>query len=270
VGSNSALAVALYARKLGFDSTCFLMHQAKTPFIPATLNLHIRNGTEIVRYGGAYASRIGTLREHLWNRDAWVIPMGCSLWRGNAGFIAADLELAEQVAAGVIPQPDRIYVGTGTMGTAAGLGLGLAIAGLDTQVHAARVSHTSITNERLLCRLTEKTVTMLRRLDDTLLADTADRVNIRLRDEFFGDGYGHGTAAADEAIAYAAEQPGLPLEPTYAGKTMAALLADLRAPGGDTLNLLYWNTCCALPATVPYDRPLDTDALPAEFLRYFE
>ncbi len=44
VGSNSALATALYARQAGFECTCFLMHQAKTAQIPATLNMHIENG----------------------------------------------------------------------------------------------------------------------------------------------------------------------------------------------------------------------------------
>ena len=42
-GSNHALATALYSRKMGFDCTCFLSHQAKTPMAPATLNMHIRN-----------------------------------------------------------------------------------------------------------------------------------------------------------------------------------------------------------------------------------
>jgi 1-aminocyclopropane-1-carboxylate deaminase/D-cysteine desulfhydrase-like pyridoxal-dependent ACC family enzyme len=76
VGSNSALATALYARQAGFDCTCFLMHQAKTEQIPATLNMHIQNGTELVRYGGAYNKRVQTLRDNLWGRHAWVIPMG--------------------------------------------------------------------------------------------------------------------------------------------------------------------------------------------------
>jgi 1-aminocyclopropane-1-carboxylate deaminase/D-cysteine desulfhydrase-like pyridoxal-dependent ACC family enzyme len=162
VGSNSALATALYARQAGFDCTCFLMHQAKTEQIPATLNMHIQNGTELVRYGGAYNKRVQTLRDNLWGRHAWVIPMGGSSWRGTVGFVAAGLELAEQVAAGEIPRPDRIYVGTGTMGTAVGMALGLAIAEFDTEVHAVRASVTEITNEHLMQNLADKTVMMMR------------------------------------------------------------------------------------------------------------
>ena len=269
VGSNSALAVALYARQCGFDSTCFLMHQAKTAQIPATLNRHIQNGTKLVRYGGAYRNRVQTLRDHLWGRNTWVIPMGCSSWRGTVGFVAAGLELAAQVARGEIAEPDRIYVGTGTMGTAIGIALGLAIAELDVEVHAVRVSDTAITNAHLMHKLSRKTVTMMRRLDRSVPADLASRANIRLRNSYFGGGYAHSTPATDDAIAFAREQLDLQLEATYTGKAMAALLADLQAPGSEELSFLFWNTYCAMPVTMPTDHALDEKALPAEFLRYF-
>jgi D-cysteine desulfhydrase len=269
VGSNSALATALYARQAGFECTCFLMHQAKTAQIPATLNMHLQNGTELVRYGGPYHKRVRTLREHLWGRKAWVIPMGGSSWRGTVGFVAAGLELAAQIANGDVPRPDRIYVGTGTMGTAIGIALGLTIAQLDTEVHAVRASVTDITNDHLMKKLTEKTVTMMRRLDDSVPADLAGRTNIRLRNSFFGEGYAHSTPEAEKAIAFAREQLDIRLETTYTGKAMAALLADMREPESEGLNILFWNTYYAMPVTVPTDCPLDKKALPEEFLRYF-
>ena len=269
VGSNSALATALYARQAGFDCTCFLMHQTKTAQIPATLNMHIQNGTELVRYGGAYKNRVQTLRDHLWGRKAWVIPMGGSSWRGTVGFVAAGLELAAQIAAGEISKPDRIYVGTGTMGTAIGIALGLVIAELDTEVHAVRASDVAITNEHLMQKLTDKTVLMMRRLDDSVPADLASRTNIRLRNSYFGGGYAHTTPEAEAAITFAQEQLKIRLESTYTGKALAALLADLQEPGAESLNILFWNTYYAMPVTVPTDHPLDATALPEEFLRYF-
>ena len=269
VGSNSALATALYARQAGFECTCFLMHQAKTPQIPATLNMHIQNGTELVRYGGSYQKRVKTLRDHLWGKKAWVIPMGASSWLGTVGFVAGGLELACQVAKGEITKPDRIYVGTGTMGTAAGIAIGLAIAGLETEVHAVRVSDTAITNERLMKKLTEKTALMMRRLDDSVPENLAGRTNIRLRNSFFGGGYAHTTPETDSAISIAKEQLDIRLEQTYSGKAMAALLADAQEPQNEDLNILLWNTYCAMPVTVPTDHALDVKALPQEFLRYF-
>jgi hypothetical protein len=118
--------------------------------------------------------------------------MGGSSWRGTVGFVAAGLELAEQVAAGEIPRPDRIYVGTGTMGTAVGIALGLAIAEFDTEVHAVRASVTEITNEHLMQNLADKTVMMMRTLDDTDKHQTAKQFFRRgLRTFDAGSGRSH-------------------------------------------------------------------------------
>ena len=268
-GSNHALATALYARQAGFECTCFLSHQAKTALVAATLNMQVQNHTELVRYGGAYKSRIKTLRRHLWGKDAWVIPMGGSSWLGTTGFVAAALELATQIENYEIPLPDRLYVGSGTMGTAVGLALGLAIAGLDTEVHAIRVSDTAIANEKAMQSLLNKTASMMRRLDSSVPADLAARAKLRMRHSFFGPGYARSTPATDEAIAVAKNQFEITLESTYTGKTLAALLADIRKPGANDLNFLYWHTYNSVPLDVPTDHPLDESALPEEFLRYF-
>jgi 1-aminocyclopropane-1-carboxylate deaminase/D-cysteine desulfhydrase-like pyridoxal-dependent ACC family enzyme len=112
-------------------------------------------------------------------------------------------------------------------------------------------------------KLAEKTVSMMRRLDDSVPADLASRTNIRLRNSFFGGGYAHSTPEAEEAIDFAR------LESTYTGKAMAALLADIKKPASEGSNFLFWNTYYAMPVTVPTDHALDERALPEEFLRYF-
>lgn len=269
VGSNHALATAMYSRRQGFECTSFLAHQRKTPSVPAVLDAHLATGTEIVRYGGAYAKRIATLRRHLWRRHARVIPAGGSSWVGTLGFIDAALELAQQVEAGEIPEPGRIYVATGTMGTAAGLALGLALAGLRSEVHAVRVSHTSICSEQALRRLMRKSVTMLASIDVSFPKDLVAAARIRLRHEFFCGGYAHGGPEIDAAIDIAAEQLGLTLETTYTGKSMAALLADLSRDGIATSPPLYWNTYNSAPLPTVPDPAHAREALPAEFLSYY-
>lgn len=268
--SNHALATAIYARKMGFECTCFLSHQIKTALTARTLNKHVAIRTEIVRYGGKYHTRINILRENLWDRHAFVIPMGGSSWLGTIGFVAAGLELATQIDAGEIPQPDRIYVATGTMGTVAGIGIGLALAGIPAELHAIRVSDTSITNDKSLHRLIAKTVAMMHRLDKSVPHDIANHVNIVLRNGFFGAGYAHTTPAADDAIRVAGDELDLTLESTYTGKAFAALLADLGEPGAKSHNILYWHTFNSAPLNVPADKPLQASALPEEFLRYFD
>ena len=269
-GSNHALATALYAHKLGFDCTCFLSHQARTPMAPVTLNMHIRNGTELIRFGGSYAKRIATLREGLWGRNAWVIPMGGSSWLGAVGFVNAGLEIAAQMASGTVPVPDRLYVATGTMGTAAGLAIGLALADLPTEVHAVRVSDPLIMNEPALRHLTGKTAMMLRRLDASIPDDLESQVRVVVRDNFFAGGYAKTNEATNAAVAFAKNQLGIELETTYTGKAMAAMLNDLEDPALADQNFLFWNTYSSAELPVPDDKPLDRNALPEEFIRYFE
>ena len=265
-GSNHALATALHARRLGLSCTCFLSHQRKCEGIAKTLRLHLENGTDIVRYGGSRATRIHTLREHLRGRRAWVIPMGGTCWLGNIGTVNAGLELAGQIDAREIRAPDRVYIATGTMGTAVGIALGLALVGLPIEVHAVRVSHTSITNETALRRVAEKTVQMMHRLDDTVPADTAGRMRLQLRHEFFGEGYAHSTPATDRALRIAEEQLGLAPETTYTGKAMAALLHDLESDAD--ARVLFWNSYNSVPLELSGNP--DTGALPEEFLRYLD
>jgi D-cysteine desulfhydrase len=268
-GSNHALATALYAQKTGFDCTCFLSHQAKTPLVATTLRRHLQIGTELVRYGGSYAKRMQTLREHLWGRHAWVIPMGGSSWLGTIGFVAAGLELAEQIDAGEIPAPDRLYVGAGTMGTAAGVALGLALAGLKTEVHAVRVSDVTIMNKYALGTLLNKTAVMMHRYDESVPADLVARTNIRIRNDFFGPGYAQGTDATERAITFARNAFDLTLETTYTGKTLSALLADWRDITQRGLKVLYWHTYNSAPIDVPAGDSAESAKLPEEFLRYF-
>lgn len=268
-GSHHALATALYARRYGFECTCFLGSQPRTPAIAATLNRHVQNGTRLVSYGGNYAKRISILRRNLWGQCAWIVPMGGSSWLGTVGFVAAGLELANQVQNEDLQLPERIYVATGTMGTAAGIALGLALAELPTEVHAVRVSDTSYTNPQKLHDLMDKTAGMLNRLDKAFPADLTQRTNIKIRNEFFGNGYAIPTSATLDAIVFAREQLDLELEPTYTGKAMAALLADLDEPQMQGKRLLYWHTYHSEDLGVPLDRPLDSAAIPAELMRYF-
>lgn len=270
VGSNHALATALYSHELGLECTCFLSHQVKTPMAPATLNMHIRNGTDLVKYGGSYAKRVATLRQHLWGKNTWVVPMGGSSWLGAIGFVNAGLELAEQVATGAISLPARLYVATGTMGTAAGLAIGLALADLPTEVQAVRVSDPDIMNEKALHRLIGKIALMLRRIDQAVPADLQSRVRIVVRDNFFAGGYARTDAATDAAVQFAQEQLNIKLETTYTGKAMAALLSDLDNRELADHKFLFWNTYSSAELPVPDDEPLDKAALPEEFMRYFE
>lgn len=269
VGSNHALATAIFASCSGFECTCFLTHQRRTPNIPKTLNMHRRIGTEIIPFGGA-VNRLAIFRRYLQGRRSWVVPLGGSTWLGAVGFVNAGLELAAQIAAGEIAAPDRIYIANGTMGSAAGLSLGLALAELPTEIHAVRVADNRYTNPETLDRLAHKTAMLLHRLDPSVPVDVADHVRLRWRDDFFAGGYAVSDTVTADAVALATEQLGLTLETTYTGKAMAALLHDLLCPGYEGENCLFWNTYNSRPLPVTGERPLSADNIPQEFMTYFD
>jgi 1-aminocyclopropane-1-carboxylate deaminase/D-cysteine desulfhydrase-like pyridoxal-dependent ACC family enzyme len=269
VASNHALATAIYAQQFDLECTCFLSHQSKTPKAALALNMHLKNRTEIVRFGGARRSRIDTMRKYVQNRHTWVIPMGGSSWLGVVGFVNAGLELAAQLQSTDTPAPDRLYVANGTMGTAAGLALGLAMAGLPTEVQAVRVTHEMIANRVAMRRLIYKTAAMMRRLDRTIPDDIEKRVRLSFRDEFFAGGYAKSNVATNSAIEFARDNLGVTLDSTYSGKAMAALLHDAAQPelGGKTM--LFWNTYNSRALPVTAKAPDDVSQLPDEFLRYY-
>lgn len=266
VGSHHALATAINANHLGYPCTSFLSHQHRTAEVAAVLAAHVALGTNLVPYVGDYAARIAILRGHLWGRDALVVAPGGSSWLGTFGFVQAGRELATQVARGLMPAPDRLYVATGTMSTAAGLALGLALAGLATQVQAVRVSHTWLCNEDSLHRTMTKATAMMRRIAPTIPADLPERANVRLRHGFFAGGYAHTDERTEAAIVFAASQLDLTLESTYTGKAMAALLHDL---AGSDARCLFWNTynSARLPQAAAAARAATKP--PPAFSRYF-
>jgi 1-aminocyclopropane-1-carboxylate deaminase/D-cysteine desulfhydrase-like pyridoxal-dependent ACC family enzyme len=268
VGSNHALATAIFARELGFECTCFLAHQKPAPSIPLTLSAHLHLGTELVRYGGK-VDRLDLFRRYLQNRKTWVIPLGGSSWLGAIGFVNAGLELAAQIESGELDAPDRIYIANGTMGSVAGLALGLALANLKTEIHAVRVADNRFARRDVLDKLMKKTATLLSAFDPTIPDRLADATNIVWRDDFYAGGYAIVDETTRRAINFAKDHLGLTLDTTYTGKAMAALLHDLGSNSAGSSNL-FWNTYNSRPLPVSDAGCPPLAGLPKEFERYFE
>jgi len=267
VGSHHALATAIFARELGFECTCFLAHQKPAPGIPSTLNMHLRLGTELVRYGGGIDQK-DLFRRYLQNRRTWVIPLGGSCWLGVVGFVNAGLELAAQIQSGELEVPDRIYIANGTMGSVAGLALGLALADLRTEIHAVRVADNRFAKREVLDRLMKKTATLMNVYDPTISARLADATNIVWRDEFFAGGYAKVDTATENAVGFAKANLRLTLDTTYTGKAMAALLHDLGSNSAGSSNL-FWNTYNSRPLPIREISDALPEGLPEQFQRYW-
>ena len=264
-GSNHALATAIHATQHDFDCTCFLSHQKVTSNVARTLNMHRALGTEIVRWGGD-VDNVALYREYVQGRGTWVIPLGGTCWLGVVGFVNAGLELSQQVAAGLLPEPDHIYMACGTTGSVAGLTLGLAAAGLRTTVQAIQVADNPFASEEKMRRLMAKTHFILNRMDPKFVAaDWQDRVV--WRDEFLAGGYARVDDATANAVDFAKTELDLSLETTYTGKAMAAMLHDLRQRGD--MSCLYWNTYNSRELPAGDAAPESWDSIPEDFSRYF-
>ena len=251
LGTNHGLATALYAREQGLETLLALVDQPLDDHVRAQLARIERSGARVYRTRGIvrtvaslpliYASHTDWRRL----RPPYFLTVGGSSALGAVGYVEAALELADQVERGEVPQPAQIVVALGSGGTAAGLALGLALAGLPARLVAIQVNDRAPLTPRRIARLAERARRLLERRGARLRPVRISPADVRVETRWLGGGYGHHTAEADQALETARAE-GLKLEPVYTGKAMAAMLA-LRA-GGELGGgpALYWHTYNAL------------------------
>jgi len=177
------------------------------------------------------------------------------------GYARAAFELAEQVAAGELPEPSHVVVALGSGGTAAGLLAGLRLSGLRSRLLCVLVSDVIRMNARSVARLARRTLRLLNAHGTTRAADPLQGT-LRVEPRWLGRGYGHSTPAAERAMSLLAEREGVALDPVYTAKAMAAIL-DLNEAGafGDG-PVLYWHTYSA-PKANPIGREAEERRDPA-------
>ena len=260
-GSHHALATTVFGQRVGLRVTCVLFPQPLTPHVRDVLRLIASHGAEL-RFTRRMEGVPFALRRARWRgrgEGAFVIPPGGSNPLGALGYVEAGLELGAQIAAGECPQPSCVHVAAGTLGTAAGMAVGLALAGLAIPVHGVRITSPLVTNQRALRALVRGTLALLEPGAPVLPA-CADVVGtVMLRHDQVGEGYGRETAAANAAAA-AFAAAGFALDSTYTAKAAAALLADppgVRPP-------LFWHTLSAYEP-LPEGPVPDLSRLPEPF-----
>lgn len=251
IGSHHLVALGLYLRGLGRQLHAFTFEQPYTTHVRTNLAVLASIGTPIWHVRHRAALPISWLAYHLWRRPEirgrYMTP-GASTPLGCLGFVEAGLELAAQIRGGELPHPRRIYVTAGTAGTAAGLAVGLALAGVGT--HLALVSSVEpIAFNRVAFGL--KLGETRRALLEAGLRNAPDGPVSRWLGEAgitwsidhteVGAGYGDPTGPALEAAGLAGEH-GLRLETTYTGKCVAAIRRDLAGANPIDGPVLFWNT----------------------------
>ena len=274
VGSNHVLATAIYAERLTLGCSGILHPQPITRALPANLLRARSTNARVYHYTSPQARRMLKAREFLYwtvrtGRKPLVIPLGGSSPLGVMGFVNAAFELKSQIDAGALPAPDVLYVTLGTMGTAAGLALGLQLAGLETRIQAVRVVMPSVANEERYRDLYGGAFSIVADADPALAARASTSGgNITMRHDFFGREYALFTEAGMDAIRLMKETEGIGLDGTYTGKTLAALIADAKAGELKGKNVLFWNTYNSRDFSA--SAAVDYHELPRDFHSYFE
>ncbi len=165
----------------------------------------------------------------------YVIPVGGSSAVGALGYVAGTLELVGQLDALGI-RPSRLYFGSGSRGTQAGLTLGAQLTGASYRLHGIAVSAGEAEKIERARRVANEAAALLGAGTAAASAEFfTDQTQI-------GDGYGLPTAAALAALVLVARSEALVLDPTYTAKAMAGLVADVRAgriDPGDTVVFLH-------------------------------
>ena len=198
-----------------------------------------------------------------------VIPSGGTSPVGTTGFVNAAFELRAQIGAGLMSEPDIIYIPLGTMGTAAGLMLGLKAAGLSSRIIAVRVVNRKIASETNFGKLFRDTNDMLREADPSFPRLELLPGDFTIEHGFLGRRYAQYTRESVDAIENMKESEGITLDGTYTGKTFAALLSD--AENGNIRNrtVLFWNTLNSRDFSEAI-KQTDYHELPEELHCYFE
>ncbi len=254
-GSHHCLATAIYARELGVRVAAVLLEQPQTDEVRVNLRLLDSFGARTVRAGSlpSAVARAAWLALRctefgLPPRLPYLLWVGASTPLGCVGFVNAALEMADQVREGLLPEPRAVLLPLGSNGTAAGLLLGLRLAGLDTSVIAVQVSNMPTVGARGVARLANATARLLRQRGASIPPHSFRPDDLAVISDAEAGRYGHPTRNGEEAKELLSRLEGLTLDSTYTAKTVASLIErpDLPRP------LLYWHTLNAhtLPTAV--------------------
>lgn len=244
IGTNHGLATAIFCRQVGLGCRLLLFWQPVTEYVIRNLLLFIRYGAELQYYKTMLKTGVMFYTKERLAHNAYFLYAGGSSPLGTVGFVNAAFELKNQIDKGQLPEPDYIVCALGSAGTMAGLWLGAKLAGLKSTVVGVRVTDRSlgpvpIANEKSVVSLIKKTYTVMNRIAP--LPHIHFTMPAILHD-YCGNGYGYPTSACLDAIETMKHNERIQLEPTYTGKTFAAVCDMIQKKEYADKTILYWHT----------------------------
>jgi D-cysteine desulfhydrase family pyridoxal phosphate-dependent enzyme len=226
IQSNHARATAVAARQLGMDSHLFLRSgdTDSDPGLTGNLLLdrmvgalmHLITAPDYARRNDLMAEAAGQLESQ--GRKPYIIPEGGSNGLGSWGYLEAVREIQEQ-AASMNTRFDDIVFGCGSGGTAAGLSLGISLAGLSTRVHAVNVCDDAAYFYGRVGEILEE-----------LGATGSSQDLLHVIDGHVGNGYALSTTDELQYFHEVAAATGIILDPVYSGKALYGLCQEANLP----------------------------------------
>lgn len=233
IGTHWGLAAALYGTQHGLRVVLGLVDQPVDEHVREQTRRLDASDAVVHRYPSVRRLRLAApgllLRHRDGARPPAYLPAGGSSPVGTLGYVETALEIAQQVAAGELPEPATVVTAVGSGGTAAGLTLGLRLAGLRSRVLGVVVNDSFRLDAVTVARLADRTASLLRERGATVdVRVTPDDLDADA--SWLGSTYGATTPEGARALAWGTEQ-GLHLEPVYTAKALAAVReASLRGP----------------------------------------
>ncbi len=279
IGSSHALATAIYAPRLGMRAICMLKDEPNSYDVRRTLLMHLyyhmhRDYGTKLRHSPSYllhcmaAADECLIHKQRTGTFPTVIPTGASNTLGILGFVNAAFELKEQIKAGIVPEPDTMYVALGSLGTAAGLLLGMQAAGLKIHLVAVAIAPANFpARESRLKELFAQANELLHNADPTFPMYEFPQAQFTMLTGFQGDGYALFTPEGVEAKNLLMRTEQIKLDGTYTAKAFAGMLDHIAQQNLHNKSILFWNTYCGLDFE---DLMGDYKQLPLSLHKYFE
>jgi len=233
VQSNHARMTAAAARAAGLRCTLVLTRGAESPPLQGNLLLDRLLGAEVhfiepnpdprLATGDDEEKRVAEVVEELRGRGGrpYVIPVGGSSPIGALGYVAGTLELLGQLADAAL-SPARLYYGSGSRGTAAGIVAGARLLGAPYHPIGVAVSGGEPEKRLRAARIGNDAIALLG-AEPSLAPE-----DFETDQGYIGEGYGIPTEGCLEALRLVAREEGILLDPVYTAKAMHGLIDHVR------------------------------------------
>ena len=268
IGTHWGLAAALYGHEHGFKTVLGLVEQPIDDHVRDQLRHLQASGASIHRYRSKNlliaASPYLLARYSRCGRLPYYLPAGVSSVVGALGYVEASHEIAQQARGKLMPEPATLVTAVGSGGTAAGLALGLRMAGLSPRVFGVVVSDVLTLDAPAIAKLARKTEGLLRDRGAEFAPVDIQAADVIMREDWLGETYGSSTPASLEAERLARDNEGLTLEPVsgVGGHTRTRWLAagtDSVPQYARAARDALTEACCGIPVIKNADKSVDRE-----------